>query len=112
SLLISIDAGIPVVLLAGVHPACFELFAREAIRSVVDLKGKTVGVLATTSGGDYVMLKIIAANVGLDPAKDINWVTFGSGDPRGLLADEKIDAFMTFPPYAQEVRARRTGHVI
>ena len=33
-------------------------------------------------------------------------------DPRGLLADEKIDAFMTFPPWAQEVRAVRTGHVI
>jgi NitT/TauT family transport system substrate-binding protein len=112
SLLISIDAGIPVVMLAGVHPACFELFAREAIRSVVDLKGKTVGVLDTTSGGDYVMVKIIAASVGLDPAKDINWVAFGSGDPRDLLADEKIDAFMAAPPFAQEVRARRTGHVI
>jgi NitT/TauT family transport system substrate-binding protein len=112
SLLISIDAGIPAVMLAGVHPACFELFAREAIRSVVDLKGKTVGVLDTKSGGDYVMVKIIAASVGLDPAKDINWVAFGSGDPKDLLADEKIDAFMAAPPFAQEVRARRTGHVI
>ena len=34
-------------MLAGVHPACFELFARESIRSVVDLKGKTVGVTDT-----------------------------------------------------------------
>src|ERR1700692_2945508 len=32
----SIDAGVPAVMLAGVHPACFELFARESIRSVVD----------------------------------------------------------------------------
>ena len=80
--ILSIDAGVPTVMLAGVHPACFELFARESIRSVVDLKGKTVGVSDTTSGGDYVMLKIIAASVGLDPAKDINWVAFGSGDPK------------------------------
>jgi NitT/TauT family transport system substrate-binding protein len=58
------------------------------------------------------MLKIIAASVGLDPAKDINWVAFGSGDPKGLLADDKIDAFMTYPPFAQEARALRTGHVI
>ena len=29
STIISIDAGVPVVMLAGVHPACFELFARE-----------------------------------------------------------------------------------
>ena len=76
--ILSIDAGVPAVMLAGVHPACFELFARESIRSVVDLKGKTVGVADATGGAaDYVMLKIIAASVGLDPAKDINWVAFG-----------------------------------
>jgi NitT/TauT family transport system substrate-binding protein len=111
--MLSIDAGIPAVMLAGVHPACFELFARESIRSVADLKGKTVGAAGTTlAWGDYAMLNIIAASVGLDPAKDINWVGFGSGDPKGLLADAKIDAFMTYPPWAQEARALRTGHVI
>ena len=73
--ILKIDAGVPAVMLAGVHPACFELFAHESIRSVVDLKGKTVGVsYATDAGTDYVLLKIIAASVGLDPAKDINWV--------------------------------------
>ena len=58
------------------------------------------------------MLSIIAASVGLDPAKDINWVAFGSGAPRELLKDDKIDAFLTYPPWAQELRALRTGHVI
>ena len=62
--ILRIDAGVPAVMLAGVHPACFELFAHELIRSVVDLKGKTVGVTDTTAGTDYVMLKIIAASVG------------------------------------------------
>jgi NitT/TauT family transport system substrate-binding protein len=109
----SIEKGVPAVMLAGVHPACYELFARDSIRSVVDLRGKTVGVSAAGSwAGDYVMLNIIAASVGLDPARDINWVAFGQGDPKGLLADDKIDAFMTFPPWAQETRALRTGHVI
>jgi NitT/TauT family transport system substrate-binding protein len=111
--IISIDAGVPAVMLAGVHPACFELFAQKSIRSVVDLRGKKVGVLqATGLGGDYLMLNIIAASVGLDPAKDINWIAFGDGDPKGLLIDDKIDAFMTFPPWAQEARAVRTGRVI
>jgi NitT/TauT family transport system substrate-binding protein len=32
--------------------------------------------------------------------------------PRELFVDGKIDAFMGFPPEAQELRARRTGHVI
>jgi NitT/TauT family transport system substrate-binding protein len=111
--ILKIDAGLPAVMLAGVHPACFELFARVPIRSVVDLKGKTVGVVDARGGaGDYVMLKIIAASVGLDPAKDINWVAFGGGDPKALLTDNKIDAFLTYPPWAQELRALRTGHVI
>ena len=109
--ILSIDGGVPALMLAGVHPACFELFARELIRSVADLKGKTVGVGDLRNGGEHVMLQIIAASVGLDPVKDINWVVYG-GDPKGLLADEKIDAFMTFPPWAQEARAVGTGHVI
>ena len=35
-----IDAGEPVMLLAGLMVGCFELFAREGIDSVADLKGK------------------------------------------------------------------------
>jgi NitT/TauT family transport system substrate-binding protein len=58
------------------------------------------------------MLKIIAPSVGLDPAKDINWVAFGPDDPNNLLTDAKIDAFVTFPPYAQELRASAAGHGI
>ena len=108
-----VDAGVPAVMLAGVHTGCFELFARESIRSVVDLKGKTLGVVDTSSASSEVlMLKIIAASVGLDPAREINWVATGSGDPKDLLADAKIDAFMAFTPYAQELRALATGHVI
>ena len=58
------------------------------------------------------MLKIIAASVGLDPAKDINWIAIGGASKNDLLTNGKIDAFMTSPPRAQELRARGTGHVI
>ena len=107
--ILKIDAGVPAVMLAGVHPACFELFAHESIRSVVDLKGKTVGVTDATVGTDYVILKIIAASVGLDPVKDINWV---AGRRKDLFTNGKIDAFMTSPPAAPELRAQGIGHVI
>ena len=108
-----IDAGVPALMLAGVHPACFELFAHESIRSVVELKGKTVGVSTTTDAApDYFLLKIIAASVGLDPAKDINWVFYGTRAPTDLFAAGAIDAFMTIPPWAQELRALNVGHVI
>ena len=102
-----IDAGVPAVMLAGVHPACFELFAHELIRSVIDLKGKTVGVSTTKAWGpDYFLLKIIAASVGLDPAKDINWIAIGGASRNDLLTNGKINAFMASPPWAQELRGR------
>ena len=108
--ILKIDAGVPALMLAGVHPACFELFANELISSVVDLKGKTVGVTyATDAGTDYVLLKIIAASVGLDPVKDINWV---AGRRKDLFTNGKIDAFMASPPRAPELRAEGIGHVI
>ena len=40
----SLDAGLPITALAGVHPGCFELFAHEPIRTISDLKGKRVGI--------------------------------------------------------------------
>ena len=90
--ILSIDAGVPAVMLAGVHPACFELFARESIRSVVDLKGKTVGVTDATAGAATMSCSsIIAASVGLDPAKDINWVCHRSGAIKSDLLTERQD---------------------
>jgi NitT/TauT family transport system substrate-binding protein len=88
-----------------------ELFARESVRSVVDLKGRNVGV-SWVGNGDYLMLSIIAASVGLDPAKDINWVALGARDPKEIFTDDAIDAFLTYPPWAQELRAHKSGHLI
>ena len=60
------------------------------------------------------LLTLMAAQVGFNPAKDIEWVT--SADPKvkplELFADGKIDAFLGFPPEPQDLRARRAGHVI
>ena len=38
------DAGLPIMTLAGVHPGCWELFAQPSVRTIGDLKGKTVDV--------------------------------------------------------------------
>jgi NitT/TauT family transport system substrate-binding protein len=109
--LIPIDAGEKITIIAGVHVGCFELFATESIRAIADLKGKTVGV-HDFGAGTHVFLSTIAAYVGLDPVKDINWVTSPTIPPKELFADRKIDAFVGFPPEPQELRARKIGHVI
>ncbi len=110
-LLISMDAGEPLTLLAGIHPGCFELFGNERIRTIADLKGRSVGVQALGSS-QHVFLASMASYVGLDPVNDINWVASASPKPMELYAAGKIDAFLGFPPEPQELRARHIGRVI
>ena len=107
----SIDAGAPITLLAGIHVGCYELFTRAGIRSMADLKGKSVGIQALGSN-PHVLLTLLAAQVGLDPSKDIHWVTDPSVKPIERFVDGKIDAFLGFPPEPQELRARQIGNVI
>jgi len=103
----ALDTGVPITVVAGLHAGCYELFARERVRGITDLKGRRVG-LASVSPALLIMM---AAAVGLD-RKDIDWVTGPALRPLDLFADGKIDAFLGFPPEPQELRARRVGHVI
>jgi len=96
-LILRLDAGAPITILAGVHPGCYELFATERVRTVSDLKGKTVGIRGL-EGPEHVFLASMLAYVGLDPRKDVTWVTHSTDTSIALLAEGKIDAFMGFPP--------------
>src|SRR5712671_196268 len=109
--LIPIDAGEKISIIAGVHVGCFELFATESIRTIADLKGKTVGV-HDFGASTHVFVSTMAAHVGLDPVRDIKWITSPTIAPKELFADGKIDAFVGFPPEPQELRARKIGHVV
>ena len=108
--LLQVDAGVPVVLLAGVHVGCFEVFGNPGIRAIRDLKGKRVGIPALETA-HHLFLSSMAAYVGLDP-RDIDWVTHQTADSAELLAAGKLDALIGFPPVPQELRAKRIGHVI
>src|SRR5215510_2472978 len=44
ALVMRIDAGDPILVLGGVHVGCYELFGNERVRTIRDLKGRTVGV--------------------------------------------------------------------
>jgi NitT/TauT family transport system substrate-binding protein len=110
-LIIRVDAGDPVVMLAGGHIGCFELFGTDQIRSIRDLRGKTVAV-PTLGSPAHVFVASIASYVGLDPRQDITWVTYPPAESMQLLGEGKIDAFLGFPPQPQELRARKLGHVL
>ncbi len=106
-----LDAGDPLLILGGVHVGCFELFGTERVRSVRDLKGKTVAVPGMGTN-QHAYIASMAAWVGLDPSRDINWIVRRGTEAMQLLAEGKIDGFIGFPPEPQLLRARRVGHVI
>src|SRR5262245_20779918 len=107
-----IDAGDQISIVGGLHIGCYELFAHGDIRSIRDLKGRTVGVQHLGSS-PHLLVSSMASNVGLDPVKEIHWVLDSSSDNlMELFANGKIDAFLGFPPEPQELHARKIGHVI
>ena len=110
-LVVRLDQADPIVILAGVHVGCFELFGTERVRAIRDLKGKTVAV-PDPQTGPITFLASMVAYVGLDPQKDITWVTHPPAEAKQLLAEGKIDAFLGFPPDPQELRAKQIGHVV
>ena len=111
TLLIAIEERQPLLTLAGLHVGCLELVSAGAVRSVRELKGRTVAVTAS-GGDDHVFLSGLLAYVGLDPRRDVTWVTPPPTEWLRLLAHAKVDAVVAFPPFAQELRARKIGRVI
>ena len=107
-----IDAGKPVKVLAGVHPGCHELFAREPVNSVKDLKGRSVAVMEETGYATRLLLSVMASYVGLDPTKDIEWVTGPAATPIDLFAEGRSDAFYGGPIESAALRDRGITRVI
>ena len=106
-----LDTSDAIVLLGGVHVGCFELFGTGRVRSIRDLKGRTVAVPEIGSP-HHAFLASMAAHVGLDAGRDIRLVLHPADESKRLLEAHKIDALMAFPPDAQEMRARKLGHVV
>ena len=101
----AIDQGHRLTLLGGVHPGCFELFVKPGIESILDLKGRKVGVQSLGSS-PHLFLTSMAAYVGLDPVSDIDWVSDPKLKPKELFLRGDVDAFLGFPPEPQELRAQ------
>jgi len=108
--LMELDVGAPVVVLGGIHTGCWELFANDSVRTLRDLKGKTVAAPERSSRQAFVAG--LATFVGLNPLKDITWINHEPGKSMQLFAEGKIDAFMGFAPEPQEMRAKKIRRVL
>jgi NitT/TauT family transport system substrate-binding protein len=107
----SMEVGVPITVLAGMHSGCLELIANDSVHSIAELKGKKVGVYALSSS-PHILVTLMAAYIGLDPARDIEWVASDDATPMQLFIDGRIDAFLAVPPEPQDLRARNIGQTI
>ena len=108
--IVAADKKAPIVFLSGVHVGCQELVAIGQTRSIRDLRGKTV--VAPIGGVLNSVVVAMLGHVGLDYRKDVNFVEKTPAEGIQLLAEGKVDAYLASPPFAQELRARKIGHVI
>ena len=108
--MLGLDAGLPLVVVAGIHSGCWELIAQKSIRSVRDLKGKTVAAVPRSSHRAFVT--VMSAAAGLDPNKDIVWHEHAIGDSMRQFEQGTIDAFMGFSPEPQILRSKNLGHTL
>ena len=64
----------------------------SSIKSYADLKGKRVGV-SDFAASEYPVTRNVLRSLGLDPDKDVKWVSVGNGVPAGVaLERDAIDA--------------------
>lgn len=113
-LIAAVDAGKPVIGLAGIHPACAEIWAPQSIASLADLRGRTVVVRAKTADDlAYTFLAIALKNAGVDP-KDVAFVAQADADTTKAYLEGKSDAVFVTATAAIALRANAAnkGHVI
>jgi len=107
-----LDAGKPIVLLAGVHAGCYELFGREEMHAIRDLKGQRVAI-QYVGGGDQILISSMLAYIGINPQQEVTWVAGERvSDAMDLFVAGKADAFLGFAQQPEELRLKQVGHVI
>ena len=108
----AIDSGAPIVVLSGLHAGCTEMFASDRVADIQDLAGKRA-VITGENGPEHIFLSSVVAYIGLDPARDIEWVVEPNyGKWPELLETGKVDIVFAFPPQNLELREKGIGHVI
>jgi NitT/TauT family transport system substrate-binding protein len=111
-LLPALDAGQPIVGVAGIHAGCYELFGNDGVRAIRDLKGKAIAI-SPYGSAEHILLSSILAYVGIDPRTDVQWLSAPDAlEAMRLFVEGRADAFLGFAPQPQELRARNIGQVI
>ncbi len=98
-------SGLPVKVVACFVPApVLAMVARPEIKSVQELRGKTIGI-STFAGGSIFAARLMGKHFGLDPDKDMKFVAVGAVESRFIrLTQGLIDAAVLAPPLDTEAK--------
>jgi ABC-type nitrate/sulfonate/bicarbonate transport system substrate-binding protein len=93
----------------GEKPGSFSVYwavkADSPIKTVADLKGKTVGI-NVYGGGIYYPLALLLKRNGLDPDKDIKLVETGFAPSEDAIRSGRVDAGVLNQPFAAKAEAK------
>jgi NitT/TauT family transport system substrate-binding protein len=104
---VSASRGLPVrVVLLGTMKPFWGLVVRPQVKSVGELKGKSVGVPGLL-GSQHVSAKFILKHHGLDPDKDVVYRVVETGARIAAILSGSIDSSMM--DYGEAFRAKKAG---
>jgi ABC-type nitrate/sulfonate/bicarbonate transport system substrate-binding protein len=104
---VSAARGLPVrVVLLGTMKPFWGLVVRSQVKSVSELKGKSMGVPGLL-GSQHVSAKFILKHYGLDPDKDVVYRVVETGTRIAAILSGSIDSSMM--DYGEAFRAQKAG---
>ena len=107
STFVSAARGLPVrIVLLGTTKPFWGLVVRQEIKSVSELKGKSMGVPGLL-GSQQISAKFILKQSGLDPDRDIIYRVVDTGTRIGAMLSGSIDSAMM--DYGEAFRAKKMG---
>jgi NitT/TauT family transport system substrate-binding protein len=109
-LLKPIEQGLDVRITGGIHAGCLRVQTGvdSDIKTAADLKGKKIGI-PTMGSPPFLFTSRVLNAAGLDPAKDVEWVTVGADVMALALENGQVDAVANSEPVGSILTA--TGKI-
>jgi NitT/TauT family transport system substrate-binding protein len=102
--------GEPVVLIAGLCNKCSALVVNKKIKSVKELKGKTIGYVPGTM--HEILLRELLTKNGINPSSDVKLTRVDFFDMGTALAKGSIDAFLSGEPFPTMAQKKGYGYIL
>ncbi len=98
----AVEQGLDAKFTTGIHTGCIQLIipTNSPIKSIADLKGKTIGVPAIGSGPMNLLSRLLVQN-NIDPKTGVTWKAFPQAELELVLLKGEIDVACLADPLAQ-----------